>query len=406
MDGWIRLDYDEAQASGTFGGATIVSRCRVRLYNRASPKEPIWDRTFEAPAEHLLKGTYGRDKTVFGNSRYPFWSEFFVPVATWATRESKVQRLDYLEDVKAIDMRGDRVAVLFARGGFDLLDVSSPLDPQVIDRYRRDDDLSSWNGVKIVDDTHILIYGPDGAELVARTDDKPVSRGKWEVPDVGPILAADAFDGTVLLAGAKGVYAIRTNAQRMTPHRLLEGNYVGIDVRKPFIYLVQPNRVEVTSPKHLLRHLTGSPVALGEGFTAKGSRIAGGSLVVFGKDAAIELSLENPARPQIANRLEATKVGQLADVVSDSERDYLLGDRGFQVADASGRGVADAIQVHGERSMVRRGRYVFVAGERTLEVLDVGPYQVKDVALASSVASSPEAQAPPAEEAPASPSPE
>jgi hypothetical protein len=87
MQGWIRLDYDEAQASGTFGGATIVARCRVRLYNRASPKEPIWDRTFEAPAEHILK-TYGRDKTVFGNSRYPFWKQFFVPVSTWASTEA------------------------------------------------------------------------------------------------------------------------------------------------------------------------------------------------------------------------------------------------------------------------------------------------------------------------------
>jgi hypothetical protein len=221
------------------------------------------------------------------------------------------------------------------------------------------------------------------------------------VAEIGPILAADAFDGTVLLAGAKGVFAIRTNTQRMTPHRLLEGHYVGIDVRKPFIYLVQPNRVEVTSPKHLLRHLTGSPVALGEGFTAKGSRLAGGALVVFGKDAAIELSLENPARPQIANRLDAAKVGQLADVVSDSGRHYLLGNRGFQVADASGRGVSDAIQVHGERSMVRRGRYIFVAGERTLEVLDVGPYQVKDFALASAPPVGSEVA--PAEEAPAAP---
>lgn len=410
MDGWIRLDYDEAQAAGTFGGATVVARCRVRLYNRASPKEPIWDRTFEAPAEHLMKGTYGRDRTVFGNSRYPFWHEFFVPVATWATRESKVQRLDYLEDVKSIDMRDDRVAVLFARGGFDLLDVSSPLDPKVLDRYRRDDDLSSWNGVKIVDDTHILIYGPDGAELVARTDGKPVSRGKWEVQDVGPIFAADAFDSTVLLAGAKGVYAIRTNTQRMTPHRLLEGNYVGIDVRKPFIYLVQPDRVQVTSPKHLLRHLTGSPVALGEGFTAKGSRLAGNSLVVFGKDAAIELALDNPARPQMVGRLEADKVGRLVDAVSDSERAYLLGDRGFLVADRSGHAIADSIQVNGDRSMARRGRYVFVAGERTLEVVDIGPYQVKDIALATAAASpaaSPAAStpAPESSEPPASPSP-
>jgi len=66
-----------------------------------------------------------------------------------------VQKLDYLEDVRAIDMRGDRVAVLFGRGGFDLVDVSSPLDPQVIDRFRREDDLSNWSGIRIVDDKHV-----------------------------------------------------------------------------------------------------------------------------------------------------------------------------------------------------------------------------------------------------------
>ena len=35
------------------------------------------------------------------------------------------------------------------------------------------------------------------------------------------------------------------------------------------------------------------------------------------------------------------------------------------------------------QAIARSGRYVFVAGERTLEVVDIGPYQVKDVALAS-----------------------
>jgi hypothetical protein len=383
MQGWIRLDYDEAQASGTFGGSTILARCRVRLYNNAAPNEPIWDRTFEAPAEHLLKGTYGRDKTVFGNSRYPFWTQFFVPVSTWASTEARIQRLDYLEDVRAIDMRGDHVAVLFARGGFDLLDVSSPLDPRVIDRYRRDDDLSSWNGIKLVDDKHVLIYGPDGAELVRRTEEKPVSLGKWEVPEVGAILAADAYDETVLIAGNKGVFAIRTSSEKLIPHRLLEGVYVGVDVHKPYIYLVQPTRVEVTSPKHLLRHLAGSPVTLSDGFTAKGARIAGASLVVFGKDDAVELSLANPARPRMVGRLDVDKVGHLVDLVSDGDRTYLLGDRGLQIANLEGRSVSDAVQVHGSQAITRRGRYVFVAGDRTLEVLDVGPYQVKDVALAS-----------------------
>jgi len=383
MDGWIRLDYDEAQASGTFGGSTIMARCRVRLYNNAAPNEPVWDRTFEAPAEHLLKGMYGRDRTVFGNSRYPFWSQFFVPVSTWASSEARIQRLDYLEDVKAIDMRGDRVAVLFARGGFDLLDVSSPLDPRVIDRYRRDDDLSRWAGVKIIDDKRILIYGPDGAELVERTAEKPISLGKFEVAEVGAVQAADAYDDTILLAGNKGVFAVRTTSDRMTPHRLLEGTYVALDVQKPFIYLVQPGRVEVTTPKHLLRHLTGSPVTFAEGFTAKGARIAGQSLVVFGKDAAVELSLANPARPQMVGRLEVEKVGHLSDAVADEGRTYLLGDRGLQIADLGRRSVSDAIQVRGSHGVVRHGRYVFVAGDRTLEVVDIGPYQVKDIALAS-----------------------
>ncbi len=383
MQGWIRLDYDEAQASGTFGGSTILARCRVRLYNNAAPNEPIWDRTFEAPAEHILKGTYGRDKTVFGNSRYPFWKQFFVPVSTWASTEARVQRLDYLEDVRAIDMRGDVVAVLFARGGFDLLDVASPLDPRVIDRYRRDDDLSSWNGVKIVDDKHILIYGPDGAELVQRTDGKPVPLGKWEVAEVGAVLAAGAYDDTLLLASNKGVHAIRIASQRMAPHRLLEGTYVGLEVAKPYIYLVQPTRVEVTSPKHLLRHLAGSPVTLSDRLPAKSARVAGDSLVVFGKDDAIELSLAVPARPRMVGHIDAEKVGRLVDVVADGNRTYLLGERGLQVANLDDRRIADSVQVTGTQSITRRGRYVFVAGDRTLEVLDVGPYQVRDIALAS-----------------------
>lgn len=386
MQGWIRLDYDEAQASGTFGGSTILARCRVRLYNNAAPNQPIWDRTFEAPAEHLLKGTHGRDKTVFGNSRYPFWKQFFVPVSTWASTEARIQRLDYLEDVRAIDMRGDRIAVLFSRGGFDMVDVSSPLDPRVIDRYRRDDDLSSWSGIKLIDDEHVLIYGPDGAELVKRTAEKPVSLGKWEVPEVGAIFAVDAFDDTVLIAGNKGVFAIRTSSERRVAHRLLEGVYVGVDVHKPYIYLVQPTRVEVTSPKHLLRHLSGSPVTLSDGFTAKGSRIAGNSLMVFGKDEAVELSLANPARPQVVGRLDADEVGRLADLAADGERSYLLGDRGLQIADPSGRSISDAVQVRGSQAIARRGRYVFVAGDRTLEVVDVGPYQVKDYAPASPAA--------------------
>jgi hypothetical protein len=399
MDGWLRLDYEESPAPGTFGGATVLARCRVRLYHKASPKDAVWDRTFDAPAEHILKGTYQRDKTVFGNSRYPFWSQFFVPIALWASTESRVQRLDYLEDVRAIDMRGDRVAVLFSRGGFDLVDVSSPLDPQVVDRFRREDDLSNWNGIRIVDDKHILIYGPDGAELIERTAEKPVSKGRWEVAEVGSVQSADIWGDTALLAGSKGVFAVRLTSERLASHRLLEGQFVALEVRKPFIYLARPNRAEVTTPKHLLRHLTGGAVAFPENFVAKGARIAGKSFVVFGKDAAMEVSLANPARPEAIGPLTAEKVGHVVDMVADSDHAYMLGDRGLQVASNDGKAVSDSIQVSGDHGMALAGRYVFVAGARSLEVVDIGPYQVNDVAALDAPAQSlpPAAAAPTAQ---------
>jgi hypothetical protein len=399
MDGWLRLDYEESTASGTFGGATVLARCRVRLYHKSSPKDPIWDRTFEAPAEHIVKGNYSRDKTVFGNSRYPFWNQFFVPIALWASTEARVQRLDYLEDVRAMDMRNDRVALLFSRGGFDLVDVSSPLDPQVVDRFRREDDLSNWTGIRIVDDKHVLIYGPDGAELIERTAEKPVSRGRWEVAEIGAIQAADIWGDTALLAGSKGVYAVRLSSERLASHRLLEGSFVALEVHKPFIYLARPNRAEVTTPRHLLRHLTGSPVTFPDNFVAKGGRISGKSFFVFGKDAAIEISLANPSHPQSLGPLTADKVGHVSDFVSDSDHSYMLGDRGLQIADVQARTVAETIQVHGDKVMAMSGRYVFVAGQRTLEVVDVGPYQVKDLAALDAASPNP----PPAAPAPAAP---
>jgi hypothetical protein len=408
MDGWLRLDYEESGAAGTFGGSTILARCRVRLYHKSSPKDPVWDRTFEAPAEHIMKGSYARDKTVFGNSRYLFWGQFFVPIAMWASTEAKVQKLEYFEDVRAMDMRGDRVAVLFNRGGFDLVDVSSPLDPQVIDRFRREDDLSNWSGIRIVDEHHVLIFGNDGAELIERTAEKPISKGRWETAEVGNVMAADVWGDTALLAGSKGVFAVRLTSERLTSHRLLEGNFVALEVRKPFIYLARPNRAEVTTPKHLLRHLTGGAVPFPENFTAKSGRVAGKSFIVFAKDGAMEISLANPAHPEAVGPLSAEKVGHLSDLVSDGDHAYLLGDRGLQIASNGDKHVSDSIQVRGDHKMAISGRYVFVAGARSLEVVDVGPYQVKDVAALESVLPGAPAAAAPAaaEPAAAQPAPE
>jgi hypothetical protein len=382
MDAWMRVDYEESQATGVLGGATQVSRCRMRVYH-SSVEEPIWDRTFEAPAEHVLDDSRGRDKTIFGNSRYAFWEKFFIPVSTWKTAATHVHRVDYLEDVASIDVRGDRAAVMFTRGGFDLIDVSTPAHPVTLERYRREQDLSRWSGVKIVSDQMVLLYGPDGAEFVDHSGIKPKVVGRWELPEIGVVRAAGVYEQTALFAGNRGVYAVRLTQRPLKPHRLLEGDYVGLEVgeiqgeEEAAIYLVAPSRVEVTVPQHLLRHMIRSRVALGTNFGAARARRVGNSLYVFGKNETLELGLEQPLRPQPRARIDGSVLGAVNDLTGLAGKLYALGERGLQVAGAKGDVVNDAIQVGADVAMTRKDHYVFLVGQRALEVVDIGPFAME-----------------------------
>jgi hypothetical protein len=373
-DGWMRIDYHEAPAAGVFGGGTLLSHARVRIYHKATG-QPIWDRSFHAPADHVLKGAYGRDKTVFGNSKYRFWEEFFVPVSTWAVSGTRVGRMNYLQDLEAIDIRGDRAALLLERGGVDFVDISTPLDPEIQYRYRRESDLSKWSGVRILDDELTLIYGGTGAELIRLTELEPERRGAWEVSEVGAVRGGARFDeNTVLLATSTGVYALRIGRSPYSAHRLLDGEYVGVEVQGEYIFLTRPDRVEVATAKHLLRHMTGSRTVLGKSFAANRAVLRDSSLFVFGRGGIAQLSLANPQKPRVVALLSPEELGAISDVAMDASHLYLLGGRGLQIAGPGGKWVADAIQVDANTRLQMKGRYAFLVGGRSLEVLDLGPY--------------------------------
>jgi hypothetical protein len=373
-DGWVRVDYHEAPASGVFGGGTLLSHARVRVYHRDTERA-IWDRSFHAPADHVLKGAYGRDKTVFGNSKYRFWEEFFVPVSTWAVSGTRVGRMNYLEDLEAIDIRGDRAALLLERGGVDFVDISAPLEPKIDYRYRRESDLSNWAGVRILDEELTLIYGGTGAELIRLTELAPERIGLWEVSEVGGVRGGVRFDqNTVLLATSTGVFALRIGRTPFSAHRLLDGEYVGIEIHGEYIFLTRPDRVEVATPKHLLRHMTGSRTALGKSFAASRAVLRGSSLFVFGKGGIAQISLQNPERPKVVALLSPDELGPVSDVAMDASHLYLLGGRGLQIAGPGGKWVADSIQVDAITRLELNGRFAFLVGGRSLEVLDLGPY--------------------------------
>jgi hypothetical protein len=177
------------------------------------------------------------------------------------------------------------------------------------------------------------------------------------------------------------VYAVRLNQRPLKPHRLLEGDYVGLEIgatpadgEESAIYLVSAARVEVTAPQHLLRHMIRSRVGLGQNFGAVRARRIGESLYIFGKNETVELSLARPLRPEPKSRIDASVLGSVNDLTELGGQLYTVGERGLQVAGSRGEAVTDTIQVGVRSAMTRKDHYIFLVGERALEVVDIGPF--------------------------------
>jgi hypothetical protein len=103
-------------------------------------------------------------------------------------------------------------------------------------------------------------------------------------------------------------------------------------------------------------------------------------LYLFGRHGVAPVDLAKRTRPTVGEFLRPEKVGELADVGVGGDHLYLLGARGLQVGGRHADWMSDSIQVEADRSFEIKGRYAFLVGERTLEVLDLAPYHVAGAA--------------------------
>ena len=183
MDGWMRLDYDEAPGLG---------HLRRLDDPRALPRAPLpQDRAEGADLGPHVRGAGRAHPEGHLRPRQDRVRQLALPVleavlrarlhvgehGVAASSASTTSRTCARSTCAAIASR------CCSRAAGSTWSTSRRRSTRsVIDRYRREDDLSSWNGVSIVDDKHVLIYGPDGAELDRSAPaEKPVSRGRWEV---------------------------------------------------------------------------------------------------------------------------------------------------------------------------------------------------------------------------------
>ncbi len=380
-DGWMQIDYNEVPAEGTFGRRTLISHCRVRLYHR-DQKEPIWDRTFEAPAVHTSSRGRQDDPTVFGSKRYPFWDEFFVPISTWPTSRTRVFRQEFDEPVADIDLLDDHAVILLEDGSLEYYDLSNVLEPRVLRRYRHARDLTKWAGVILLPGDRAVSYGPAGAEVIDLSA-ATASLARWEPLDVGVVVAGARTGKTVLLAGERGLFAVRPHLNPPKLHRLTEEPLVGVSVQEPYVHLVTERGMMVTKAADLVQWSeagggVSAPalrrIAFPTGFRANRAHPQKELLFVLGKRDLVEVDLSDPLDPRVVRQISSEGFGQIHDAVAMGGRLFIVGDHGLEVADREGTWIEDRIQITANRRVRPMGRFLVLGGGPVVEVLDVSPY--------------------------------
>jgi hypothetical protein len=95
---------------------------------------------------------------------------------------------------------------------------------------------------------------------------------------------------------------------------------------------------------------------------------------VLGERGVLLVDVSNPRKPEIRSRVGSGVVGETHDALVARGRLFLLGDRGLQVADASGRRVDDSADVSARTQVAVAGRHLVMIGDAGLQVVDTTPF--------------------------------
>lgn len=353
---------------GNVSQAGILARTRVTLAH-PNDEEPIWSHSFEfrAPVSEQRHGI----SILFGPGSTTYWSEFFVPVASWNTRHALREGQSFQKPAVAVAMAGSRAVVLFGDGDLEMLDVADPANPALIAEYRRVRDLARFEGVTLAR-SRVVMFGPDGIEIVRLGSQGLEREAVYGRDAVGSIVGVEGFGDELVAAGNRGLLWIGSAEQgirQLAPQEMLGlarlGDRLlftdGISLRISTLPLLKAGRSE-------------GELRLGRGFRPSRVHAAGASAVVLGDRGTAWVDVSTPSKPRVRSRVDAAEVGEVRDAVSVGGRLFLLGVRGLQVSDASGERVVDSADVGALQRLEATGRHLVLVGDNNLRVVDTTPF--------------------------------
>jgi len=353
---------------GSVSQPGIVARTEVTL-GHPGDVEPIWRDGFEmrAAASDQRPGV----SILFGPGSMAYWSDFFVPVATWNTRVALREARSLQKPAVAVEMLGSRAIILFGDGDLQVLDLGDPANPVRLAEYRRARDLSRFEGVAIAGG-RIVSFGPDGIEVLRLDADRLVLDAAYGRDVVGSVIGVESAGAELLVAGNRGLLQIDPATGAV--HTVLAQEILGLTRSGGRLLFTDGSSLYVSTAELLEMGRLEGRLRMGRRFRPARVRATGDAAVVLGERGVAWVDLSVPAQPRLRSRVDASEVGEVRDAILVGGRLFLLGARGLQIADPSGAHIVDSADVAARRRLGASGRHLVAVGETHLQVVDSTPF--------------------------------
>ncbi|HTY19322.1 MAG TPA: hypothetical protein VMH82_16450 [Myxococcota bacterium] len=370
--GWVQIEHSERPVptqvyQGQVAGPGILAETQVSL-RRVGQKEPIWTETFTLRVRDIERRS--GSSVLFTASAPPYWSHFFVPVASWPTQAALRDPLPLRNGVVAVSAQLDRAVALFADGSFREVDLADPNAPRGVLDYARPAGLARFSGIRLLDD-RVVVYGEDGVEMIAR-DARARRLRALARAEVGGVSAIETVGAQLLIAGSRGLQRTPLAGGPVEP--LVPRPLHGIARAGGTLYALDDRMLYAAPVDDPRAERFDSAFEVGRALEPRSLSIDEGVAVIVGKKGVLCLDVSRPGAVTQLSRFNATDVGQISDAMVLGGRLFAVGERGLQVFDPRSGRLLDSVDVDGRIALDGAGRHVVVIGSDRLQVVDATPW--------------------------------
>lgn len=340
---------------------------------------PIWERTtrFRPPAPPASPAA----SLILMHGAQRYWSSFFVPIATWNTREAVRTPQPLGAPAVGLETQGSHAFVLLADGGFRVFDLADPEKPWLLYEYRRPHDLKRFENLRVFGD-RVVVFGEDGAEIVGLGTGAPKRLRAYERGAFGTIASVEAIGGQLVAASRRGLMVL-PESDGNSPEVLVDRAIVGLVALGGRMVFSDGRSVYVTTLPLMRQGRVEAQFDLAPGVNATGLRRTGSLVALLSDRGALWLDVSQPSRPRVVGRVDQTRAGSLADVAALGNRVFTLGQRGLQVVDPREGRALQAADVAARWRVATLGRHLVLVGGEWLQVVDATPFLAQPPASAA-----------------------